>query len=153
MDKKIIEKILSIRFHATIKLTDIIMEHVLLYKNRGEIYSICFSSIERQNFNRFCSKFRICLGNLNAIEYIKTQTLFLKVYSEEMQEDKLNFIEMIHAQSSHPGRQRLINLLKERLYSFTREEIGAIGRRCQQCAARNLINTRSVILSIKAFFL
>ncbi|KAF7685579.1 hypothetical protein CDIK_3672 [Cucumispora dikerogammari] len=136
-----------------VKMTDIIVQHVLMYKNSEEINPIYSSSIERQNFRRFCSKFRICLGNLNALEYIKTSTLFLKVYLEEMQEDKLNFIEMIHAQSGHPGRQRLMDLLKERLYSFTREEVDNIGRTCPQCAARKFINTCPVILSIRAFFI
>ena len=135
-----------------VKMTDIIVQHVLMYKNSGEIDPIYSSSIDRQNFRRFCSKFRICLGNLNALEYIKTPTLFLKVYSEEMREEKLNFIEMIHAQSGHPERQLLIDLLKKRLYSFTREEVETIGHRCPQCAARNLINTRPVILPIRAFF-
>ncbi|KAF7689093.1 hypothetical protein CDIK_2890 [Cucumispora dikerogammari] len=136
-----------------VKITDIIVQHVLMYKNSGEIDPIYSSSIERQNFSRFCSKFRTCLGNLNALEYIKTTTLFLKVYSEEMQEDKLNFIEMIHAQSGHPERQLLIDLLKKRLYSFTREEVGAIGRMCLLCDAKNFINTRPVILPIVAFFI
>ncbi|KAF7685792.1 hypothetical protein CDIK_3459 [Cucumispora dikerogammari] len=134
-------------------MTNIIVKDVLVYKNSEKIDLIYSSIIERKNFRSFCSIFRICLVNLNALEYIKTPILFLKVYSEEMQKDKLNFIDMIYAQNEDLRKQRLINFLYEKLYSFTRDEVETIGRRCPKCVARNLINTRPVILTIRGFFI
>ncbi|KAF7673861.1 hypothetical protein CDIK_4535, partial [Cucumispora dikerogammari] len=95
----------------------------------------------------------ICLIDSLELEYIKTLSLFLNVYFEERIEDKLNFIELVHSQSSHPERHRLTNLLKSNLYDFSREKAEAVKRRCPQCASRTLLNTRPIVLPIRAFFI
>ncbi|KAF7689119.1 hypothetical protein CDIK_2862 [Cucumispora dikerogammari] len=133
------------------KLTNSFIQAVIAYKRTGALDTLFSSVEEKKNFKKVCNKFRICLINPLELEYIKTLTLFLKVYSKKRIEDKLNFIELVHSLSNHPERHRLTYLLRDKLYNYTRGEIEAVKRGCPQCASKLFLILDPLFYLLKLF--
>ncbi|KAF7685593.1 hypothetical protein CDIK_3658 [Cucumispora dikerogammari] len=134
-------------------ITNELKRKIILYKTTSNYEPENMTVEQKRKIKDVSKKFRISPIDSRSLEYIKSPTVFLKVFLEEQTENKLNFIELIYSQNIHTKKRRFLNLLKDKLYFFTRTEVKSVCRKCPQCVSKSLLNTKSIIRPIKSFFI
>jgi hypothetical protein len=92
---------------------------------------------EQKNFTQMCKKF--ILEENSKLKFLKkTTTNKLEVFSYGKfdRKSKLLKIKTIH-ENGHFGRDRLMSILKDKIYGVKREEIMAVLNSCSRCQVRN----------------
>ena len=115
----------------------------MLFLRNGTIPLRISTRLDRKNFKKKSSKFIIGTGrDEGLLLFIKFSLVNLKVFSEDERHHLLDYIRLKHVENGHAGRDSLNSVLKNCLYSYKRDDIMRVLRRCSQCLARNLMTTR-----------
>lgn len=75
---------------------------------------------------------------------------YLRFFTIEEQEYKLNFINLIYVSNGHAGRDRLYNLLSTKAYGLVRKEVLDVIKSCEICQVRRTMVTRPIVRPIVA---
>ncbi|XP_029653938.1 KRAB-A domain-containing protein 2-like [Octopus sinensis] len=126
------------------------VQQIIEYLRNGTYPDPCSQS--KRNFRKTAKRFVLKRFESPEILYYRAAPgVLLRVFSSSEMNEKIQSIYEVHKSNGHPGRDRLMGLLKKIVYGVNRREVMRVLQSCPICKAKNLMNTRPVIQPIRAF--